>query len=65
MKITWRHIFNKKDNNIDDDDDNNKLQKWTKHLAKILIEKLLEIMKKFENEKKLRSELCGLEFTNL
>ena len=59
------HIFNKKDNSIDDDDDNNKLQKWTKHLTKILIEKLLDMMKKFENEGRLRSELYGLEFINL
>ena len=36
MKITWIHIYNKKDNDIDDHDGNNKLQKWTKHLVKIL-----------------------------
>jgi len=32
--------------------------------VKILSEKFVEMMKKFENEERLISELCDLEFTN-
>ena len=36
-----------------------------KYLAKILTKKLVEMKKKFKNEERMRSELCGLEFNNL